>query len=1799
MSASWQISLNRTISTKLKPYPSNTKEIPMNHSAHTSTATAQHPASRPPLSQPAAPPRTGTRWLVSVLAVLTMLAASLVAVLVATSSPAAAQSNSTLIFHNTTQTSSSHANNNQRTIVLTIKNASNRSGTCAGSNVVNADGTDNVVEVGPSAMATVTVRKSASCRFRVFFKNKSNDCNVTMTYSAGGRSVTRDSFNFVAGVDLRGQSNGISYENAGSTGTASHTQTIMVEDGTACTKTTFNPEVSGTAPTGTDFNNKMFKLVYTAHKNNLNQANRDNPDLDNGVQCSRGVQQTVTINNGMLSATSVNLVGNVWGKVDCKYNVAMRAADLPDTLQYLPSRDVRFVDRTLQEVVSDTLVRNFPFQRHTEVTAANKAISVTLQKLGTLTFRNITAKATEGTMAEKMAADALNAITVNLTKPSSCQAPTVPTVDGSPIAVGGMATVFLVANSCDWDFNFVGGSTMCTFEYRPKELNGRDLRGAEKKRALTLTSVDKDSSTEDPKKLSLVLKDETDPAKQVRIIDLNVTGCFTTFTPTINLTVEDTLPGKMASDHNGAQITASISKAANAHAGCSDDTTVDLTITDNAATGSTASPLVNLPAGGTVDTDECDYDVTFTDEVEASFAKLVESNTPPTVTLNATNHTVTRTYNATAYGSGDLWTLTVENDTAANSAGHADADQRTVRLTFKRAGTTAGCNGASVLGRNGANNQDDIAPASSAMYTFRKSADCKVTLNFANKSGDCRVNYTDPESGSSTTLNSTQNNDVSIAASATGLTHASGTEATSLTLEMTVGECAKSFTPQPSVTITETTGAPTNAHDNETITVTYTRVSDQGVLSGCTARATQVLTITSRMTSAAALTLVDVPRGGMDGTNDCTYNVSFESPVTSGNLTLVDTGTGTPTVSAALPSVSRTYNSVGDSVAFRNTASSGGAANGINVTIDMGCPGTPPSIANPIATGGSASVRLGGRLCDWRFGATQVGDATKAAGNCLVSLQPKNASGGTVGSAVEEGSILTLTGTVNSGVTRGSFTDKVVSVDMSLVKCSTAFTPAVTVNVTESRQGKTVAVHNGTKITVTYTPTSIAGALANCSGTLQAGVTDELTLNSSGTATGGPELVDVPKGGTDGTNDCSYRVSFGSAASDGATLVDAGTGTPTVSQGSATLTRAYGVVTDSVTFRNTGGRRAGINMRVTRGSGCPTSTAIPTISSPIAFNSSTRARLGMATCAWNIMATSADETCVVSLQPKSAGGSNVGTVVVDDTLVLNGTAGSGVTRTGFTDKVVWVDLSVVRCRSIFTPYVSVSVTDTLTGAAIGDHNGVVIRASLSPVSTTGALSECTSGASVNLTIANRAASGSPSAVMVDLPKGGTSNCQYRVSFPSSLRSGSKVLRLATVGQLTVSAASPRASAAYTAEEVPVVPVTLTVGVRSAPSVDEGQPLVFPVSLSLRASQEVVVNYTVGAVSDSVKIDAGQLAAEISVPTDNDDLDEANQTVRVTLTSATGGASIDPAGRTATGIVKDEDPSPTVGIEAAAIDGNRLRVTLALSEESGRDVRVRYVTSIGVNGTALIKAGQQKSNISQVFNIEALAEVDSVRLSLPSAQNATIDVSNRERLIFPGGGGWQFQVVASSTTAAEIARGLGLGDNWQLYSWSTASQRWVEHSAASRGSAALAAGVAITYRGAAAGAAELTAAGLGRSNDVTLRPGWNIFTPAQGALGLTRGDFTSAAGGGSAVVFDPVLVNCEDTAGALVIYTYDQIDPQAANGFRLALPCHQQALASSGIPAITSIDERDTFYVWFRNDATVELSFANGRYSPAT
>ena len=401
----------------------------------------------------------------------------------------------------------------------------------------------------------------------------------------------------------------------------------------------------------------------------------------------------------------------------------------------------------------------------------------------------------------------------------------------------------------------------------------------------------------------------------------------------------------------------------------------------------------------------------------------------------------------------------------------------------------------------------------------------------------------------------------------------------------------------------------------------------------------------------------------------------------------------------------------------------------------------------------------------------------------------------------------------------------------------------------------------------------------------------------------------------------------------------------------------------------------------------------------------------------------------------------------------------------------------------------------------------------------------------------------------------------------------------------------------------VPPPTPGVSVSPAGSVTEGETLRFGVSLPGRAVQQVVVSYTVagGTAAESttgnVMIEAGQSSAVIEVPTEDDDLDEADQTVRVALTGATGGVAVASLGRTATGVVRDDDPSPLVGLGRVVIDGNRLRFKVELSVRSGRDVKASYMSPAG-SGTAVISAGELDTETTQLFDRELLASGGSLTLRLTSAQNASIDPNARERVVMPGGS-WQFHQVSrdGGVRASQLAQALELGGSWRLFSWNATSQRWVEHSPTSNSNATLPTGVTITYRGPEHSQTTLAAAGLGRPATITLAQGWNIFTPDPAAAGLTLDDFTRTRDGVSAVVFDPRLIDCDQLAGLLVIYTFDQNDPRSQNGFRLTLPCHPELQDQLGIPAIETIDRNDTIYAWFNSTTPVQITFQEGQYTP--
>ena len=197
------------------------------------------------------------------------------------------------------------------------------------------------------------------------------------------------------------------------------------------------------------------------------------------------------------------------------------------------------------------------------------------------------------------------------------------------------------------------------------------------------------------------------------------------------------------------------------------------------------------------------------------------------------------------------------------------------------------------------------------------------------------------------------------------------------------------------------------------------------------------------------------------------------------------------------------------------------------------------------------------------------------------------------------------------------------------------------------------------------------------------------------------------------------------------------------------------------------------------------------------------------------------------------------------------------------------------------------------------------------------------------------------------------------------------------------------------------------------SVDESAgSATITVTLSAESERTVTVDYatsdgTATAGSDylastgTLTFTPGTTAQSFSVSILSDGLDEANETVNLTLSNASN-AGLGTSASTLT-ILDDDDP-PTVQFDSSsysvAEDGGTATITVTLSAESGRSVAVDYATSDGTategsdytdaNGTLVFAAGQTTRTFSVTISDDNVDEADeTVNLALSNASNATL------------------------------------------------------------------------------------------------------------------------------------------------------------------------------------------------------------------
>ncbi len=189
----------------------------------------------------------------------------------------------------------------------------------------------------------------------------------------------------------------------------------------------------------------------------------------------------------------------------------------------------------------------------------------------------------------------------------------------------------------------------------------------------------------------------------------------------------------------------------------------------------------------------------------------------------------------------------------------------------------------------------------------------------------------------------------------------------------------------------------------------------------------------------------------------------------------------------------------------------------------------------------------------------------------------------------------------------------------------------------------------------------------------------------------------------------------------------------------------------------------------------------------------------------------------------------------------------------------------------------------------------------------------------------------------------------------------------------------------------------------------------PVTLSASSSQTVTVNYAVtGGTATGGGVDytlaAGQLtftpgvtSQNIPMTVVNDTLDEANETVIVTLSSPTN-ATLG-TNTTYTYTINDDDAAPTVQFTSATGSGSEsvtsVNIPVSLNTASGQTVTVQYAVTGGTatgggvdytlnSGTLTFTAGTTTQNISMTVVNDTIAESnETVIVTLSSPSNATL------------------------------------------------------------------------------------------------------------------------------------------------------------------------------------------------------------------
>jgi hypothetical protein len=231
------------------------------------------------------------------------------------------------------------------------------------------------------------------------------------------------------------------------------------------------------------------------------------------------------------------------------------------------------------------------------------------------------------------------------------------------------------------------------------------------------------------------------------------------------------------------------------------------------------------------------------------------------------------------------------------------------------------------------------------------------------------------------------------------------------------------------------------------------------------------------------------------------------------------------------------------------------------------------------------------------------------------------------------------------------------------------------------------------------------------------------------------------------------------------------------------------------------------------------------------------------------------------------------------------------------------------------------------------------------------------------------------------------------------------------------------------------PATITIGNAST---TEGGNVVFTVTRSGNTANAVTVNWATAsgsatsgsdftAGSGTLSFAANQTSATITVATIDDTLVESTETMSVTLSGASSGATI--ATATGTGTILDNDTPANLAIgNASTTEGGSLVFTITRSGNTANAVTVNWATAGGTatsgsdftagSGTLSFAANQTSATITVATIDDTIVEsTEAMSVTLSGASSgATITTATGTGTILDNDVAWSSSMTAGSSTS---------------------------------------------------------------------------------------------------------------------------------------------------------------------------------------